>query len=204
MGKKRAESQQNKKNRVSGLLRKGAEKEILDPKILLRNSFILTKAMHRVYSKETFRLYHKKWRRNVLFLALGLLGAAVLLILIPHWYIPGILLLVAGLYCLGMSRFGYLYGSWREYRNFQEYFGPLVEMEVEFTKRYFRVRTEKGTREFPYAQIIKRIELADLSILIVGVDGAIVHGQVIDKKAFEPIELSKYYDILEDAGIPIS
>lgn len=172
--------------------------------VLLKNSFILTKAMHRTYSKATFRIFHKKWSRMVLLLAFILLTAGILVTFGLHLIIPGILLLVAGLYCVGMSRFGYLFGSWREYRNFQEYFGPLVEMEVEFLPKYFRIKTEKGYREFLYSQIVRRIELTNMSILIVGADGMIVHGQVIDKKAFEPMELNKYYDILEEAGVLIS
>ena len=182
------------------MVKKNVKKKINMP-VLLRNSFILTKEMHRVYSKVTFRIFHKKWSRNVLLIAFLLLSAGILLTFGFRFLLPGILLLVGGVYCIAMSRFGYLFGSWREYRNFQEYFGPLVEMEVEFLPKHFRIKTEKVTREFLYSQIVKRIELANMSILIVGADGIIIHGQVIDKKAFEPIELSKYYDIMEEAGV---
>lgn len=204
MGKKKTINQQNRKRRVNQLMRREAEREILNPEVLLTNSFILTEKMHRIYSKETFRLYHKKWSNKVLFLAIGLLFAGLICLLAFKWMIAGIAILAVGLYCLGMSRFGYLYGSWREYRNFQEYFGMLVEMEVEFTKRYFRIKTDKGAREFPYSQITRRIELTDISILIVGSEKFITHGQIIDKRTFTPKELETYYDILETAGIPIS
>lgn len=172
--------------------------------VLLRNSFILTKKMHLEYSKHTYRIFYKKWRNKVLLLAVTVLATGLLLILWPHWYLPGILALVAGIYFFFMGLFGYVYGSYKEYRNFQEFFGPLVEMEVEFHPKYFRVKTAKGDRDFLYMQIMRRIELQNMSILIVGVDGIIVHGQIIDKKSFEPIELSKYYDILESAGVLIS
>ena len=51
---------------------------------------------------------------------------------------------------------------------------------------------------------MRRIELQNMSILIVGADGIIVHGQIVDKKSFEPMELSTYYDILENAGVSVS
>lgn len=172
--------------------------------VLLRNSFILTKKMHLEYSRHTYRIFHKKWRNKVLLLATVVIAIGLLLILWPHWYIPGILALVAGIYFFFMGLFGYVYGSYKEYRNFQEFFGPLVEMEVEFHPKHFSVKTAKGDRDFLYMQIMRRIELQNMSILIVGADGIIVHGQIVDKKSFEPMELSTYYDILENAGVSVS
>lgn len=194
----------NKKNYSKKVMLAEAQRQILQPDIMLRNSFILTKKMHRQYSKQTYHIFRKKWKNKVIMLALATLAVGLLLIFLLRWYIAGAIILVAGIYFFLMGLFGYVYGSWREYRNFQDFFGPLVEMEVEFYKRYFRVKTVKGNREFLYSQVMKRIELENISILIVGAEGMIVHGQIIDKKAFEPAELEKYYDILENAGIPIS
>ena len=77
-------------------------------------------------------------------------------------------------------------------------------MTVQFYEKFFRVVTPKGNRDFLYANITQRMEMGDMAILVVAQEGIVQHGQIIDKKAFAPLELSKYYDILEDAGVPIS
>lgn len=198
----------NKLNHTAGLpkgkpAKSGQGQGMKDHTLLLTNHFILTKEMHRRYSRETFRLYRGKWRKKVILLGVIVIGVALLLCIALKWYIPAALLFLFGIYCLCMSRFGYLYGSTVEYRQLQEFFGPCVEMDVEFYPRYLRVRTEKGKSEFLYSQIRRRIEFDDMAILIVEAEGIITHGQVIDKKAFAPTELGQYYDILEDAGVEI-
>ena len=77
-------------------------------------------------------------------------------------------------------------------------------MTVQFYEKFFRVVTPMGNRDFLYANIKKRIEMGDMAILVVAQEGILQHGQIVDKKAFEPLELSKYYDILEAAEVPIS
>ena len=74
-------------------------------------------------------------------------------------------------------------------------------MKVEFYHEFFRVVTDKGTNDFPYASVRQRIELDDMGVLIAANEGMIEHGQIIDKSVFTPEQLAKYYDILEEAGL---
>lgn len=193
-----------KKSASKKVLREHVAKKGVDRTLLLKNSFVLTKKMHMKYSRICFMLFRKKFKQLALALCFIMLMVAVLLFLLPKWYIPGVIFVVMALYFYFMSEFGYIYSAGNQYRNLQAFFGELVEMEVEFYPQFFAIKTEKGDREFLYSQIEKRIELERMSILIVGAQGMIQHGQIIDKSAFTPTELERYYDILEDAGVLVS
>lgn len=129
---------------------------------------------------------------------------AFVLLYVWKLYLLWGLLLLTGLYVFVMSWLGYLYGASNSYRGFKEFYGEPVTMKVQFYEKFFRVVTPMGNRDFLYANIVKRMELSDMAILVVAQEGIIQHGQIIDKKAFEPLELSRYYDILEAAEVQIS
>ena len=171
--------------------------------LMLTNRFILTRSMHRFYAKETFRIYHKKWKNMVLLagvLAMGV-GIPLTMTLPGFWKIPGILFILAGAYFIFMSVFGYLYGSIVSYRNLEEELGVPPEMVVKFYPAFFSVQSKNGALNFYYKQITKRLEYDEMSILIIGKGNSIAHGQIIDKTAMEPKDLAKYYDVLEHAGV---
>lgn len=171
-------------------------------KLLLTNRFILTKRMHRFYARETFRLYHKKWKNGVLLAGILTAGAGILLLTMPSYFkIAGAVALLAGLYFIFMSQFGYLYGAMISYRNLTEILGTPPEMCVRFYPAFFSVKTGQADLNFAYKQITRRLEYDEMSILIIGKGNTIAHGQIIDKAAMEPKDLAKYYDVLEHAGI---
>jgi len=167
------------------------------------NRFILTQRMHRFYAKETFRLYHKKWKNAILLIGVIVLGAGILLLLsLPGlWKIAGGVFLLAGLYFILMSQFGYLYGAGISYKNLQETLGTPPEVIVDFYQGFFSVHTDEKPLNFYYRQITRRLEYDEISILIIGTEKSIAHGQIIDKTAMEPKDLEKYYDLLEKAGV---
>lgn len=183
---------------------KTESKKSLTGDVLLKNTFILTREMNKRYARHTYGIFHKKWRRNTFIAGLLLMLASFVFIYPLKIYLLWALLLVAGVYVFMMSWLGYLYGAVVSYNNFKEFYGEPVMMTVEFYEKFFRVVTPKGNRDFLYANIINRIEMGDMAILIVAQEGILQHGQIIDKKTFEPLELSKYYDILEAAEVPIS
>ena len=80
-------------------------------KVVLVNRFILTKSMHRFYARETFRLFRKKWRNRVFAAGLITLAAGIVLTaLLPGYYkVPGIVVILLGLYFLFMSYLPFLY-----------------------------------------------------------------------------------------------
>ena len=189
----------------AGLTRESSEgtKKSLIGDVLLENSFILTKEMNKRYARYTYGIFHKKWRRNTFIAGLLLmLGSFVFVYL--ELYILWLICLVIGIYVFMMSWMGYLYGAWTSYNTYKEFYGEPVMMTVQFYEKFFRVVTPKGNRDFLYANITKRMEMGDMAILIVAQEGIIQHGQIVDKKMFEPLELSKYYDIMEAAGVPMS
>lgn len=173
-------------------------------KLLLENKFILTKQMNSKYSEITFGIYHSKWRRNTLIGSIAAFVSAFLILYLLKMIIPFLLLILLGFYIFFMSWKGYKYGSYISYRNMATMYGEPVEMHIEFYKNFFRLKTGKGDRDFLYSQISRRIELKEMSILIVGTKGIIEHGQIVDKRAFTPDELAHYYDILDKAGVTIS
>ncbi len=181
---------------------KSKDKSVMGP-VLLENEFILTKEMNKRYARQTYGIFHKKWRRNTFLAGLGLMLFSFLVVYLLKWYLVWLLLLVAGIYVFMMSWMGYLYGASTSYRNYKEFYGEPITMKVKFYERFFRVETTKGYRDFLYADIVNRIELPDISILVVARAGIIEHGQIVDKKNMEPLKLSKYYDILEAAGVPL-
>lgn len=186
----------------SGMNPKLAEKTE-DFTVLLDTSFILTKPMNKYYGKVTFSRFHSKWRLGVFIFGLALTAGSILL-----FDITGIVWLFAlgllfAIYCFCMAWFGYLYTSMMSYKRLAAFYGEPIEMHVQFFPRFFRVCTEKGNLDFLYTSITSRIESTDLSILIVGTDNHIEHGQIIDKRVFEPTDLALYYDILEKAGVQI-
>ena len=172
-------------------------------KVEFTNRFILTERMNRFYARETFRLYHQKWRNGVLLAGVITLGAGILgLLALPGFVkIAGGIILLAGLYFIFMSQFGYLYGAHVSYKNLEAELGTPPEMCVVFYPAFFSVRSGDKTLNFYYKQITKRLEYEEMSILIIGMGNAIAHGQIIDKAAMEPKDLAKYYDLLEHAGI---
>ncbi|MBQ7765347.1 MAG: hypothetical protein IJ397_00715 [Lachnospiraceae bacterium] len=172
--------------------------------ILLENTFILTKEMNKRYARQTYGIFHKKWRRNTFIIGLLLMLVSFVFVYPLQWYILWLIFLVLGIYVFMMSWMGYLYGAAVSYGNFKEFYGEPVMMTVQFYEKFFRVVTPKGNRDFLYANIKHRIEMGDMAILIVAQEGIILHGQIIDKKMFEPLQLSKYYDILEAAEVPIN
>lgn len=182
----------------------GLKKGSLIGDILLENQFILTKEMNKRYARHTYGIFHKKWRRNTFIAGCLLMILAFVLLYVWKLYFLWGLLLLIGLYVFVMSWLGYLYGASNSYRGFKEFYGEPVTMKVQFYERFFRVVTPMGNRDFLYANIVKRIEMSDMAILVVAQEGIIQHGQIIDKKAFEPLELAKYYDILEAAEVQIS
>ena len=102
---------------------KNDKEDILNAaKVVLTNRFILTRGMHRFYAKETFRLYHKKWKNGVLLVGVITLGVGILAATsLPGWFkIIGAVLILAGCYFIFMSFFGYLYGANAAYRNLEE------------------------------------------------------------------------------------
>lgn len=182
----------------------GLKKGSLIGDVLLENKFILTKEMNKKYARHTYGIFHKKWRRNTFIAGCLLMILAFVLLYVWKLYLLWALLLLVGLYVFIMSWLGYLYGASNSYRGFKEFYGEPVTMTVQFYEKFFRVVTPKGNRDFLYANVVRRIEMSDMAILIVAQEGIIQHGQIIDKKAFEPLELSKYYDILEAAEVHIS
>lgn len=179
------------------------EKKSLIGDVLLENTFILTKEMNKRYARHTYGIFHKKWRRNTFIAGLLLMLGSFVFVYPLQLYILWLLCLVAGIYVFMMSWMGYLYGAWTSYNTFKEFYGEPVLMTVQFYEKFFRVVTPKGNRDFLYANITNRIEMGDIAILVVAQEGIIQHGQIIDKKMFQPLELAKYYDILEDAGVAI-
>lgn len=188
----------------SNMSRGGLKKGSLIGDVLLENEFILTKEMNKRYARHTYGIFHKKWRRNTFIAGILLMILAFVLLYVWKLYLLWGLLLLTGLYVFVMSWLGYLYGASNSYRGFKEFYGEPVTMKVQFYEKFFRVVTPMGNRDFLYANIVKRMELSDMAILVVAQEGIIQHGQIIDKKAFEPLELSRYYDILEAAEVQIS
>ncbi|MBR3039596.1 MAG: hypothetical protein IKI20_02930 [Lachnospiraceae bacterium] len=172
-------------------------------KVELVNRFILTRKMHRFYAAETFRIFHKKWSNTVF--AVGLIvsaGGIIGTVMLPgFWKIPGVVFLLFGLYFLFMSKFGYLFGESMAYKNLEATLGTPPEMCVTFYPAFFSIKTGEKPLNFYYKQITRRLEYMEMSILIVGTDSHIAHGQIIDKAAMEPKDLERYYDVLERAGI---
>ncbi len=179
-------------------------KQSLIGDVLLENNFILTGEMNKTYARHTYGIFHKKWRRNTFIIGLLLMLGSFVFVYPLQLYILWLVFLVAGIYVFMMSWLGYLYGATVSYKNYKEFYGEPVTMTVQFYEKFFRVVTPKGNRDFLYANIIKRIEMGEMAILIVAQEGIIQHGQIIDKNAFEPLELSKYYDILEAAEVRIN
>lgn len=172
--------------------------------VLLENTFILTKEMNKRYARHTYGIFHKKWRRNTFILGLLFMLGSFVFVWPLKLYILWLIFLILGIYIFMMSWMGYLYGAMVSYGNFKEFYGEPVMMTVQFYEQFFRVVTPKGNRDFLYANIKHRIEMSDMAILIVAQEGILLHGQIVDKKMFEPLQLSKYYDILEAAEVPIS
>jgi len=167
------------------------------------NRYILTERMHRFYAKETFRLYHKKWKNGVLLAGVITLGAGILLATaLPGWFkIAGGFIIIAGCYFIFMSFFGYLYGARASYKNLEAQLGTPPEVTVRFYPAFFSVETGSKPLNFYYKQITRRLEYDEMSILIVGNGNSIAHGQIIDKAALSPKDLESYYNVLEHAGI---
>ncbi len=172
--------------------------------VLLENTFILTKEMNKQYARYTYGIFHKKWRRNTFIAGILLMAGSFLFVYPLQLYLLWLIFLVAGIYVFMMSWLGYLYGAVVSYNNYKEFYGEPVTMTIQFYEKFFRVVTPKGNRDFLYCNIVKRLEIGDMAILIVAQEGSLQHGQIVDKKAFEPLELSKYYDILEAAEVQIS
>lgn len=194
-------------NFIRGQQGKGAkagEKKSLIGDVLLRNTFILTREMNKRYARHTYGIFHKKWRRNTFIIGFLLMAGSFVFVYPLQLYLLWALFLIVGIYVFMMSWLGYLYGATVSYNNYKDFYGEPVSMTVEFYEKFFRVVTPKGNRDFLYANIVKRIEVTDMAILIVAQEGIVQHGQIIDKKAFEPLELSKYYDILEAAEVQMS
>ncbi len=188
---------------MEGYKNSGMKKSLIG-EVLLKNTFILTKEMNKRHARHTYGIFHKKWRRNTLIAGVLLMAGSFVFVYPLRLYLLWALFLIVGIYIFMMSWLGYLYGATVSYNNYKDFYGEPVSMTVEFYEKFFRVVTPKGNRDFLYANIIKRIEMGDIAILIVAQEGIVQHGQIIDKKAFEPLELSKYYDILEAAEVQIS
>ena len=169
--------------------------------VLLGNEYILTKKMNDEYARITFELYHNKWRTRILIYSIIAFAAAFTVVAVLRWIIPFFILLLAGFYLFFMSWKGYKYGAYVSYKNMAVMCGEPIKMKVLFHPRYFTVSTTEGDRDFLYSQISRRIELEKMSILIVEKEGAISHGQIIDKSAFTAKQLGTYYEILEKAKV---
>lgn len=169
--------------------------------VLLENTFILTKQMNKRYAKQTYGIFHRKWRRNTFIAGLLLMIGSFVFVYPLQLFFLWLLFLVVGIYVFMMSWLGYLYGATVSYNHYKDFYGEPVTMTVQFYEKFFRVVTPKGNRDFLYANIVKRIEMSDMAIFVVGQEGIILHGQIIDKSAFDPMELAKYYDIMEKTGV---
>ena len=169
----------------------------------LVNRFILTRSMHKLYARETFRIFHRKWSNIVA--AIGalvvIIGIFLTAVLPGFWIIPGIVAIVFGVYFMYMSYFGYVFGMNISYKNLQDTLGTPPEMCVTFYPHFFSVKTGEKPLNFYYKQIVRRMEYREMAILIIGTEGHIVHGQIIDKAAMEPKDLEAYYNVMERNGI---
>ncbi len=169
----------------------------------LVNRFILTRSMHKLYARETFRIFHRKWSNIVA--AIGalvvIIGIFLTAVLPGFWKIPGIVAIVFGVYFMYMSYFGYVFGMNISYKNLQDTLGTPPEMCVTFYPHFFSVKTGEKPLNFYYKQIVRRMEYREMAILIIGTEGHIVHGQIIDKAAMEPKDLEAYYNVMERNGI---
>ena len=174
----------------------------VDYTVLLTCEFVLTYKMFKKYARASFYSMHNGFTTKVLILAVITAFAGIGILFIPFAIrFGGFVLLMFAAYFVFMAFFGYLPSAQSQYMNLREFYGGVVNMKVEFYHEFFRVVTEKGTNDFPYASVKQRIELDDMGVLIAANEGMIEHGQIIDKSVFTPEQLAKYYDILEEAGL---
>ena len=174
----------------------------VDYTVLLTCEFVLTYKMFKKYARASFYSMHNGFTTKVLILAVITAFAGIGVLFIPFAIrFGGFILLMFAAYFVFMAFFGYLPSAQSQYGTLREFYGGVVNMKVEFYHEFFRVITDKGTNDFPYASVKQRIELDDMGVLIAANEGMIEHGQIIDKSVFTPEQLAKYYDILEDAGL---
>lgn len=162
---------------------------------IIDTSYTITRAMNRRYAKITYRKYRSKWQLTTLIISICLfvVGFACVFLKLPILFL---LLIFFGFYVFFMSWFGYLFQASVSYKDMTRFYGDPIKIQITFYKEFFRIKGDTNNFDFPYSQITDIIELEDISILIVSAKGIITHGQVIDKKAFSPDELLKYYDLI--------
>ena len=174
----------------------------VDYTVLLTCEFVLTYKMFKKYARASFYSMHNGFTTKALIIAVLTMFAGIGILFIPFAVrFAGFFVLMMAVYFLFMAFFGYLPSAQSQYMNLHEFYGGVVNMKVEFYHEFFRVVTDKGTNDFPYASVRQRIELDDMGVLIAANEGMIEHGQIIDKSVFTPEQLAKYYDILEEAGL---
>ncbi len=162
---------------------------------ILDKNFILTRSMNRKYAKVTYGRYHSKWQRTTFIVSILLfaIGFVFVFLRLP---IPFAIFILLGLYVFFMSWFGYLYQAMVSYSQMTLHYGTPVEMHLIFYPKFFRVCGPKSNYDFFYGQITDIIDLDDMCILSVSAKGMIMHGQVVDKKAFSAEELNKFYNLI--------
>lgn len=170
-------------------------KKSLDMTPVFDTYFTITESMNRRYSKITYNKFKSKWKITTFWIAIALFAAAFSCVFfkLPILFI---ILIILGLYVFFMSWFGYLFQATVSYKDMTRFYGDPINIHITFYKDFFRIDGDDNHFDFLYSQITDKIELDDLSILIVSAKGIISHGQVIDKKAFTPEELMKYYDLV--------
>lgn len=183
---------ENGKNKIPGVTPKS---------ILLTNEFYLTKSLHHQYCKLTFRMFKKTWSAKVFTASVFVLAASIFTLIKFHFLPVGIPLAVIGLYLAFMAFWGYLYKQGVSFKQLKTFYGDPIKMKVDFHPQYFTVVTKEGSLDFLYKQVTHYLQFTEFDILIVSAQGIIEHGQIIDKRSFEPEELNTYYNIIEKNGL---
>ncbi len=176
-------------------MKKTSNTHKIDMTPVIDTTFTITKSMNRRYAKITYQRFRSKWQTITFFAAIALFvaGFVCAFIKLPILFI---ILILLGLYVFFMSWFGYLFQASVAYKDMTRFYGDPINVHITFYKEFFRIEGDGNNFDFPYSQITDKIELDDISILIVSAKGIISHGQLIDKKAFTPDELLKYYELI--------
>lgn len=174
-------------------------------KIFFENRFLLTKKLHKQYSKETF----KKMRKSTSFLSLGLAFLTLIAAILAFIFFAArkilILFLLAFIYFILMSLFGYIFSDWLNFRNMKRNYGEKkggeVVYQIKFEPTEVRVKVGSTGYTFKYTTIEKIYETEDLLIFILNAKGMIEHGQIIYKKGFtdkSPETLDNFRKFIND------
>ncbi|MCQ2542744.1 MAG: hypothetical protein MJ126_01170 [Lachnospiraceae bacterium] len=169
----------------------------LDDKPLFENKYTLTREMNKKYARITYSMLHSKWQIStfVISIILFLLAFVMVFLKLPILFVIFILI---GLYVFFMSWFGYIFQAYISYKDMARFYGDPINMHIIFYPEFFRVVGDNETFDFFYSQIKDKIEYENMSIFIISGKGMIEHGQIINKSAFSPEDLTKFYKICLD------